>query len=100
MEDYHDAVPSDDDQQHQDDEGGHAWETATDDDDDENGAVHEEDDALSDRSKDYCEGEASDGDFEDAWLDDYLPDSSDPSTLSKQATHLLNTRVSSLLHQR
>ncbi|POM80874.1 Hypothetical protein PHPALM_1230, partial [Phytophthora palmivora] len=81
MADFSDDAASSDenDQQHLDDECSPAWETAPDNDDEENEAGNEEDDAFSDRSKDYGEGEASDGDFEDAWLDDYLPESSNTS---------------------
>ncbi|KAL3671355.1 hypothetical protein V7S43_003283 [Phytophthora oleae] len=73
MADFQDAASSDDnDQQHFDDEGGPAWETAPDNDDEED----EVEEGFSDRS-DGNGHDASDGDFEDAWLDDYLPDSAD-----------------------
>ncbi|KAG7401462.1 hypothetical protein PHYBOEH_001007 [Phytophthora boehmeriae] len=67
-------------------EGGPAWETAPDN-DDEDGDESDDNDAFSEPPEDhdpndgreneeegggYDEGEA-DGDFEDAWLDDYLP---------------------------
>lgn len=71
MADFSDAASSNGDEQQQvDDEGGPAWETARDDDDE--GEVE----AFSDRSDGY-DHNVSDGDFEDAWLDDYLPDSED-----------------------
>jgi hypothetical protein len=63
MADFRDAASSDEEQQ-LDDEGGPAWETAPDNDDEEG----------SDESNRSGQGEVSDGDFEDAWLDDYLPD--------------------------
>ncbi|KAL4087618.1 hypothetical protein PRIC1_013507 [Phytophthora ramorum] len=67
MADFRDATSSDDEQQ-----GGAAWETAPDNDDEQEGS--DEDNGFSDRN---YQGDASDGDFEDAWLDDYLPDASD-----------------------
>ncbi|KAI9989829.1 hypothetical protein PInf_020116 [Phytophthora infestans] len=73
MVDLHDGVSSDEEQYPPDDESGPAWETAPDNDDEENEAGS--DDAFSDRSRDNGQGDISDGDFEDAWLDDYLPDS-------------------------
>ncbi|KAG3023721.1 hypothetical protein PC123_g10259 [Phytophthora cactorum] len=75
MVDFRDAASSDDEQQPLDDEGGPAWETAPDNDDEEYEAGS--DDAFSDRSRDHGQGDISDGDFEDAWLDDYLPGSPD-----------------------
>ncbi|KAK1944836.1 Calcium-binding and coiled-coil domain-containing protein 2 [Phytophthora citrophthora] len=67
MADSSDAASSNGDDQHYfDEEGGPAWETAPDNDEDE---VEE----YSDRSG----HDVSDGDFEDAWFDDYLPDSAD-----------------------
>ncbi|ETP22727.1 hypothetical protein F441_04048 [Phytophthora nicotianae CJ01A1] len=73
MVDYSHAASSDDEQQPYDDEGGPAWETVPDNDDEEYEAGS--DDAFSDRSRSNGQGDVSDGDFEDAWLDDYLPDS-------------------------
>ncbi|KAG7385661.1 hypothetical protein PHYPSEUDO_001223 [Phytophthora pseudosyringae] len=76
---------SDDDQQPLDDGSGPAWETAPDNDDEEDEVAT--DDAFSDRSRDNGQGDGSDGDFEDAWLDDYLPDSPDvPIPLSRVQT--------------
>ncbi|KAG6576434.1 uncharacterized protein IUM83_08953 [Phytophthora cinnamomi] len=78
MADFRDADSSDDDQQHVDDDGGPAWETAPDNDDDEEDAAgSDEDDRFSGRYLDNEHADGSDGDFEDAWLDDYLPDATD-----------------------
>uniref|UniRef100_H3HAR6 Uncharacterized protein n=1 Tax=Phytophthora ramorum TaxID=164328 RepID=H3HAR6_PHYRM len=74
MADFRDATSSDDEQQ-----GGAAWETAPDNDDEQEGS--DEDNGFSDRN---YQGDASDGDFEDAWLDDYLPDASDSLQHEKQ----------------
>ncbi|GMF09783.1 unnamed protein product [Phytophthora lilii] len=79
MADFRDAGSSDDDQQHGDEDGGPAWETAPDNDEEEDETGSDEGDRFSDRSKGNGQCDASDGDFEDAWLDDYLPDSPDAS---------------------
>ncbi|KAL7692199.1 hypothetical protein Plhal304r1_c007g0028611 [Plasmopara halstedii] len=69
-----DLNDSDDDKQHLTDDNGADWETAPED------FEVCSDDALSDRSKDNGH---SDGDFEDAWLDDYLLDAADSMASKK-----------------